>query len=347
MSVSDFRNRVKKAFGDSVSDAKNLGSISTGSYDVDRAYGKGLTRGRFHLWAGKESTGKTSLAIHTMREVNSVNWDTGERDETFSNPSPVLFVDLEGTFDESWARKIGVRDFESYNYIVRPADGDTAADIILTGIEDGSFALIIVDSNEAFVPKKTLEKSAEDAVMCDRAKILSRVYRVGTAHLNKFTGEPWRKPTVLCLNQNRDHIGTTPGAPTIPGGRAQLGYSSSIVQFGSPLVADDSLKSYGLGEFKGVTKKNKVHPPKKNFLFKMALRDLVDEENNGLRAGQIDNAASILKDVKELELLRKVDGGYEVFGDTYRTQSDFKTSLRSDPEKMRKIWKNLLEMNVQ
>jgi len=345
--VNDFRKMCEDAHGDNLSSGMTKRFISTGSYDVDRAYGGGLWVARFHLWVGRESVGKTTLAIHTMREVNLTNWDTGEYDPSMSNPTPVMFVDLEGTFDETWASKIGVRDFDDYNYVARPADGEIAANVVLAAIESGTFGLIIVDSNEAFVSRKTIEKAAEDAVMCDRAKILSRMYRVGQAHLNKAMNKekPWQSPTVLCLNQLRDDLKSMHGGSTIPGGIAQKQYSTSIVQFNSPLVQDDSKKAYGIGEFKGVTKKNKGHAPKKNFTFEMAIRDLTTEDGDGLTAGQIDNAKSILSDVKDLNLLKKTDNGYEVMGKTFRVQADFKKALREDEKELRRVWQHLLEIH--
>lgn len=349
MSLQDFKNQCRETFKESIVEGAIRSRFSTGSYDVDRALGL-MARGRFHLWVGRESSCKTSLSTHTARQVNLINWDTGEYDPTLTNPSPVMFVDLEGTFDMSWAEKIGVprTSWDEYNYHVQPTSGEIAANIVLGGIESKAFGLIIVDSNEAFVSMKTIEKATEQDVMCDRSKILSRMYRVGQSNLiNAIDKErPWRTPTVICLNQLRDNIGSMYGGDTIPGGRAQLQYSSTILHFNAPLVKDDSLKSYGIGEFKGVTKKNKTAPPKKNFLFRMALLDLTDDEGNGLSAGQIDNAGSILSDIKTLDLMKKVDKGYEIFGETYRVQSDFKNAMRNDPEALRVVWNKLLEIHL-
>lgn len=345
VTVDDFKNQCRDAFKEDMGETRILRHISTGAYDVDKALGGGLSLSRFHLWAGKESAGKTSLSLHAMREANLINWDTGEYDPSLENPTPVMFVDLEGTFDESWASKIGVRDFDNYNFVVSHGYGEMAADMVINALEARTFGLIIVDSNEAFVSLKALEKSAEDHVMCDRAKILSRMYRAGQSHLNKKNKEqPWKNPAVLCLNQVRDDIGSMHGGYTYPGGRAQLQYSSTIIQFNAPMVTDDAKKSYGMGEFKGVTKKNKTHPPKKNFLFKMAIRDL-SEDGQGLKAGQIDNASSILKDIKDLGLMEKTDSGYNILGRDFRVQSDFKDALWADEAEMRRVWKLLLEIH--
>lgn len=349
MSIQDFKNQCREAFKDDIVEMATSSRFSTGSYDVDRGLNK-LARGRFHLWVGRESAGKTSLATHTARQVNLINWDTGEHDPTLSNPSPVLFVDLEGTFDLNWAAKIGIpkESWDNYNYHVQPASGEVAANIVLTGIESGNFGAIFVDSNEAFVSIKTIEKATEQDVMCDRSKILSRMYRVGQSNLIKATNKekPWRTPTVICLNQLRDNIGSLYGGDTIPGGRAQLQYSSTILHFNAPLVKDDTVKAYGMGTFKGVVKKNKTAPPKKNFSFNMALLDLTDEEGNGLKAGQIDNASSILADIKSLDLMKKLDKGVEIFGVSYRIQSDFKDAMRNDPEAQRIVWNKLLEIHA-
>lgn len=349
MSLQDFKNQCRETFKDDIVEGATSTRFSTGSYDVDRALNR-VARGRFHLWVGRESAGKTSLATHTARQMNFINWDTGEHDATLQNPSPVLFVDLEGTFDLNWAAKIGIPkdSWDKYNYHVQPTSGEIAANIVLAGIDSRSFGLIIVDSNEAFVSMKTIEKATEQDVMCDRSKILSRMYRVGQSNLIKAIDKerPWRTPTVICLNQLRDNIGSMYGGDTIPGGRAQLQYSSTILHFNAPLVKDDSIKAYGIGEFKGVTKKNKTAPPKKNYVFRMALLDLIDEDGQGLKAGQIDNAGSILSDIKDLELMKKADKGVEIFGVHYRIQSDFKNAMRNDPEAQRIVWNKLLEIHA-
>ena len=348
MSVKAFKQEAKDSFKDDLGEGGMSGYLSTGCYDLDRALNGGLRFGRFHLWAGKESAGKTSMSLHTMRQTNLINWETGKYDPSLSNPTPVMFVDLEGTYDDNWAEKIGVpRDAQDdYNYVARPATGNVAADLVLNGLESGEFGLIIVDSNEAFTATTTLEKSTEDNIMCDRAKILARMYRVGQAHMNRMINKdkPWKTPTILCLNQIRDQIGGYgASAPVYPGGRSQLQYSSTIVQFNSPLVMDDQKKSYGKGEFKGVVKKNKCGPPKKNFAYQMAIRDMSQEGD--LRAGQIDNSGSILKDIKSLGLMTKTDSGYEVFNKPYRVQSDFKKELTENPQLEREVWYQLIEMD--
>ena len=347
-SLEEFKADVRKKY--SPAEGGISGWFSTGSYDVDRCMSRGLTRGRFHLWAGKESTCKTTLALHTMRQCNLINWDTGKFDLTLKKPSPTLFVDAEATFDEHWAEKVGIprASLDKYNYVVKPEHGEMAADLILNAIESNCFGLIVLDSNEALVSSKTIEKSAEDVVMCDRAKILARIYRVGTANMTKAmkTGKSWQVPTVLCLNQVRDNIASLHGGFVYPGGRAQLQYSSTILQFNAPNVVDDTAKSYGMGEFKGVCKKNKIGPPKKSFNFNMALKDLTDEDGKGLSAAQIDNASSMLSDIGKLGLMHKNEAGkWVILGDEYRVQADFKTKVRDDYEFQRKVWNQLLEID--
>lgn len=346
--LTDFKNRVREKF--KPGEGSRITWFSTGSYAVDRCLGRGLGRGRFHLWQGRESCCKTTLAIHAMVQCQLTNWETGEYDPSRSNPSPTMFVDLEATFDTSWAAKIGIPpdSLDSYTYVVRPENGEQAADIILNALESQCFGLIVVDSNEAFVSASTISKSAEDSVMCDRAKILSRMYRVGTSNLiaaQSKIDKPWQVPTVLCLNQVRDTIGSTHGGYIAPGGRAQNHYSSTILQFNSPHVYDDSTKSYGIGTFKGVSKKNKLHPPKKSFEFTMALKDLRDASGNGLAAGQIDNASSILRDVKALDLMQKTSDGWQILGEIYRVQSDFKDRVNQDIDFQRMVWQQLLELD--
>lgn len=345
MSVKDFENQLKTAYRDEiVIGVPEFCRFSSGIFSLDKALGGGWTHGMFHLLVGPESSGKTTLAMKAAASINSINKETGKFDLSMANPCCVFYADQEGTLDPVWAHKQGFNTrLDGVNLVAGLTSGEQLADTVNGAIESGEFSLIIIDSLETTVATKTLENSNEDSDVGGRSRILNRAYRQWACSVkkirNQFYDRPWRVPTILAINQIRLGIGVMQGDPRVlPGGRAQLHYSSTITWMGTPTIKDDDKKEYGMGEFKGLTRKNKTGvPPKQNFQFLMALLDL-DE----LPAGGVANYESVFRAIKDLELLKKTESGYEFNGDAYRVQGDLKNRLCTDPEYLHETWKFLM-----
>jgi recombination protein RecA len=343
--VGNWRESVKKAFGDKVSfGASTPGRLSTGIYALDRATGGGWATGKFHLIVGYESTGKSTIVLKSAAEANKINWDTGELDLSYSNPMPVLICDQEFSMDSVWAEKHGFDIERPGNEIVGLSDGHAMVDVVNNALLSGEFGLIIIDSLESTASLKVLEQSASDSYMGDRARILNDGYRRWTSTRisieSKLKDTPWKIPTLIAINQLREKIGVMYGDPNvIPGGKAQLMYSSTILRMSPAKVESDAEKSYGMATFKGITQKNKTAPPKRNFTFEMAIID-----TDKLRQGEVDNAGSVFKDARDSGLLFKDDSGWKFGDESFRVQGDFKDKLYNDPAYLAGVWKKVAEV---
>jgi RecA/RadA recombinase len=350
MTSEDFKKNLKSTYGDDVVlGAKDMQKFSSGVYDLDIALGGGWAFGVFHLVAGGESSGKTTTAIRAAAQVNKIDRETGKFNPDTVNPCGVMYVDQEGTLDLEWAYQIGFNTEYHGNLVAGFTAGEQAADAVNSAICSGVYTLIIIDSLETFLPKARISgenASVEDTDVGGRARILNRGYRLWLASLKemiaKYQNKPWRIPTIIALNQWREKIGVMYGDPRVlPGGKSQLFYSATFVSMNTPKVQDDTSKTWGIGEFSGIVKKNKTGGvPKKNFTFQMALKDL-DE----LKAGEIANHLSVFSDVKRLNLMEKTDNGYEFMGEKFRVQGDLKERLASDPLFLKKAWELSAEAN--
>ena len=329
--LSDYVSQLKGTYKENISiGSEVVESFSTGILSLDMATGGGIPKRRSTLIFGPESAGKTTIAMKVAGEVQKWDWETGE----YGNPSsitPVAFIDLEATFDPKWAAKHGIIETPDSFVLIRPTYAESAVDIINDMILSSAAGLIILDSLEAMIPKSYEQKSAEDSVqMGDRAKLIASAYRKWTSSLIRCAAmnpeEPWKVPTLICINQLREKIGIMYGNPnTLPGGKAQLYYSHTIIELTAAKIEDDSFKSYGTGIYKGIVKKTKGTAPRKRFLFEMSLVDAVD-----CPAGFVNNPKSIMKLLRASGGFVKVDKGYEILGQYYKKQDDFAERL-NDP----------------
>lgn len=343
--LTEWRNQLKEEFGDDVSfQGSNLGRFSSGIYSLDLALGGGWPLGHLNLLVGYESCGKSTVAAKAGSEMNKINWDTGELDLSYENPAAVLYVDQEGTFDTSWAKKNGFDTSLPVNEVVQLSDGQKMVDVVTNAIVSEQFGLIIVDSLESTMSFKVLEQSAMDAYMGDRARILNDGYRRWVMAKVRLSSKykssaPWKIPTIIAINQLREKIGVLHGDPSvIPGGIGQRQNSSIIVRMYKPKAENDTVKTYGMGSFHGITQKNKTFSPFRNFQFDMALIG-----TDKLKQGEVDNAGSIFRDAKELDLLYKDGTAWCIGDERFRVQADFREKLQTDPVYLSQMWKIVAE----
>ncbi|MFZ5444799.1 MAG: recombinase RecA [Myxococcota bacterium] len=215
--------------------------IPTGSIGLDRALGVGgLPRGRVIEIFGNESSGKTTLTLHAIAQVQAQG-------------GIAAFIDAEHALDVNYARKLGVRVEELL--ISQPDTGEQALEITEHLVRSGAVDLVVVDSVAALVPKAEIEGEMGDAHMGVQARLMSQALR-------KLTGAVSRSGTcIIFINQIRMKIGVMFGNPeTTTGGNALKFYSSvrcEIRRAGNLKDGDAVIGS----RTKVKVVKNKVAPP--------------------------------------------------------------------------------------
>ena len=232
--------------GDSQRDM-NVETIPTGSLSLDIALGVGgIPRGRIVEVYGPESSGKTTVALHMVAEVQKRGGIAG-------------FIDAEHALDPVYAKNIGV-DIDNL-YISQPDSGEQALEITETMVRSGAVDIIIVDSVAALVPKAEIEGEMGDSHVGLQARLMSQALRKLTSIISKSNC------IVIFINQLREKVGVMFGSPeTTTGGRALKFYSSIRLD----VRRMESLKQGGeiIGNHTRIkVVKNKVAPPFKEAEF--------------------------------------------------------------------------------
>ncbi|MBO6134292.1 MAG: recombinase RecA [Lachnospiraceae bacterium] len=226
--------------GESLVDV-SVEAIPTGSISLDIALGiGGIPRGRVIEVYGPESSGKTTVTLHMVAEVQKRN-------------GIAAFIDAEHALDPVYAKKIGV-DID-HLYISQPDSGEQALEICETMVRSGAVDLVVVDSVAALTPQAEIDGDMGDSVMGMQARLMSQALRKLTAVISKSNC------TVIFINQLREKIGVMFGNPeTTTGGRALKFYSSVRLE----VRRVESIKVGGEvvgNHVKVKVVKNKVAPP--------------------------------------------------------------------------------------
>lgn len=225
----------------------NIEAVPTGSLSLDIALGVGgVPRGRIVEIYGPESSGKTTVALHMVAEVQKRGGIAG-------------FIDAEHALDPAYAKNIGV-DIDNL-YISQPDNGEQALEITETMVRSGAVDIVIVDSVAALVPKAEIDGDMGEAHMGLQARLMSQALRKLTAVISKSNC------IVIFINQLREKIGVMFGNPeTTTGGRALKFYASVRMD----VRRTETLKAAGevIGNHVRVkVVKNKVAPPFKEAEF--------------------------------------------------------------------------------
>ena len=207
-------SKIEKDFGKGAimklgDKSKNMDveTVPTGSLSLDLALGLGgLPKGRVVEIYGPESSGKTTVTLHMVAEVQKRGGIAG-------------FIDAEHALDPSYARRIGV-DIDNL-YISRPDNGEQALEITEMMVRSGAVDIIVVDSVAALVPKAEIDGDMGDSHVGLQARLMSQALRKLTAIISKSNC------IVIFINQLREKVGVMFGSPeTTTGGRALKFYSS-------------------------------------------------------------------------------------------------------------------------
>ncbi len=235
--------------GESLKNMPKMPVISTGSLSLNMALGVGgFPKGRIIEIYGPEASGKTTLCLHAIAEVQR-------------NGGVAAFIDVEHALDPVRAEKIGVNLEEVL--ISQPDYGEQALEIAETLVRSGGVDLVIVDSVAALVPKSEIEGDMGDHQMGTQARLMSQAMRKLTATLNKT------KTTIIFTNQIRMKIGVMFGSPeTTTGGNALKFYASLRLDIRKIANIQEGDKVVG-SRHRVKVKKNKVAPPFKQAEFDM------------------------------------------------------------------------------
>lgn len=308
-------NSIKKEFGkESINilgentHNMDVSTFSSGSLALDYALGGGIPRGRIVEVYGPESSGKTTLTLHMIAEIQKEGGVAG-------------FVDAEHALDPIYASHIGVNVDDLI--VSQPDNGEQALSIVERLVQSGQVDIIVVDSVAALVPKAELEGDMGSAHVGLQARLMSQALRKLTGVISKSNC------TVVFINQLREKVGVMYGNPeTTTGGRALKFYASVRLD----VRKKDTLKESGAAIANHVVvkvAKNKIAPPFRTAEFDITFGEGINQ------AGELFNTAVALGIIEKraayysyAEAFEKVNGKENVLN-----------ILKADPN----LYKEILE----
>lgn len=309
--VNETVEKVQKQFGRNsifqLGDEMHLdiATFSSGSLALDYALGGGIPKGRIVEIYGPESSGKTTLALHMIAEVQKEG-------------GAAAFIDAEHALDPVYAKNIGVNLDDLF--IAQPDNGEQAMNMIAAILDNGGFDLIVTDSVAALVPKAEIDGDIGEAHVGLHARLMSQSLRT----LNPRAAKSGC--TLLFINQIREKVGVMYGNPeTTTGGRALKFYASVRLD----VRKVETVKEGGEATANHVrvkVAKNKIAPP-----FRIAEFDITFGEG-------ISRKSEVAKLAVDLGIIIK-KGGWYYYGDDMKAHGleEVKGMFEADPAFMNEI----------
>ena len=290
----------------------NVETIPTGSLSLDLALGLGgIPKGRIIEIYGPESSGKTTVTLHMIAEVQKRGGIAG-------------FIDAEHALDPVYAKNIGV-DVDNL-YISQPDNGEQALEITETMVRSGAIDIVVVDSVAALVPKAEIDGDMGDSHVGLQARLMSQALRKLTAVISKSNC------TVIFINQLREKVGVMFGNPeTTTGGRALKFYSSVRLDVRRIEALKQSGETIG-NRTRVKVVKNKIAPP-----FKEAEFDIIFGEGISMVGDVLDLAANV-------NIVNKSGEWYAYEGNKIgQGRENTKQYLKDNPEMFAEITRKVRE----
>ena len=289
---------------------RRVSTISTGSLSIDIALGVGgYPRGRIIEIYGPESSGKTTVALHAIAEVQKQG-------------GTAAFIDAEHALDPSYAEKLGVNIDELL--LSQPDTGEQALEIAEALVRSGAIDIIVIDSVAALVPKAEIDGEMGDTHVGLQARLMSQALRKLSGAINKSN------TISIFINQVREKVGVMFGNPEVtPGGRALKFYStvrlevrrSEQLKLGNDLVGNRT---------KVKVVKNKVAPP-----FKVAEVDIMYGEG-------ISKEGELLDIGSALDIVQKSGAWYSYNNEKLgQGRENSKVFLKENPDVAKQIEKSI------
>ena len=304
-------SQISKQFGDGsimkLGDAHKIDveTSPSGTLSLDIALGGGYPRGRIIEIYGPESSGKTTLALHAVAEIQK-------------RGGTAAFIDAEHALDPQYAAKLGV-DIDNL-LVSQPDNGEQALEIVETLVRSNAVDIIVLDSVAALVPQAEIDGDMGDSLPGLQARLMSQALRKLTGIINKS------KATVIFINQIRMKIGVMFGNPeTTTGGNALKFYASQrldIRRIGQIKQGDDVIGN----RVRIKVVKNKIAPP-----FRQAEFDIMYNEGISTTGDVLDLAVAH-------DVVQKSGAFYKYNGETIgQGREAAKKYLKANPDKLAEI----------
>lgn len=288
-------------------------AISTGSLDLDIALGVGgLPRGRVIEIFGPESSGKTTVALHVIAEVQKQG-------------GIAAFVDAENALDPAYAKRLGV-DIDNL-LVSQPDTGEQALEITDELIRSGAIDVVVIDSVAALVPRVEIEGEMGDSHVGLQARLMSQALRKLSGSINKT------KTIAIFINQLREKVGVMFGNPEVtPGGRALKFYASIRLDVRKIDTIKQGTESVGSRTRVKVVK-NKVAPPFRQAEFDIIYGEGISREGSVLDLGvnmNIINKSGAWYAYKDTRLGQGKENARQFMKENKEVTSEIETRIREE-----------------
>jgi recombination protein RecA len=293
---------------------EDIPRLSTGIFQFDLASGGGLPRGRVVEIYGKEGSGKTNLALKTIAQTQRLHPDR-----------ICVFIDIEKTYDPTWARRMGV-NIDTL-IVIRPDFAEQAVDIVDQFLKASDVILIVFDSIASLVTADEIERSAEKDTVGARARVMTKLVNKLLSGMHRAQKEK-RLLTFLAINQIRIKIGVMFGSPeTTPGGNAFRFLTSLRVRLHGTDVMDKKIHQSMWARKKTEFTIKRYKMPIVSIAGEYEMAMLPQGE---LRVGDVNPWNTLTARAAQLGLLRRAGKKFAWDGKEFNTLKALVASLKED-----------------